>query len=64
MKRIALWSTTLVVWAMVGCGPKEIDMSEMMQAPAKPAELERLQAFVGTWEGSWTTKMMVSDEVM
>jgi hypothetical protein len=46
--------------ALAGC--QKPDMSEMMQAPARPAEMERLAQFVGTWEVTGTMKMAGSDE--
>ena len=42
-----LWSVTLV-----GCTPSEEEMAAMLKQPPRPTELDRLEAFVGTWNGT------------
>ena len=56
--------TALLMAGLVGCQQPEVDMSEMMQPPTRPAELDRLDMFLGTWEGSFDMKMAGMDEAM
>ena len=44
------------VVALTGCQKPNLD--EMMKAPDRPVEYERLGDFVGTWEGSGQMEMM------
>lgn len=55
---------TLLAVGLVGCQQPETDLSEMMKAPPRPAELDQLDVLVGTWEGTAELKMAGSDEVM
>jgi len=52
----------LLAVLLVGC--QKPDLSEMMKLPQRPAELDRLDRLVGTWEGTAELKMAGSDEVM
>ena len=47
---------------LFGCQPQKMDMEKMMQPVERPAELERLNVFVGTWEGTAMVKMAGSEE--
>lgn len=60
-------SVALVVGAtlclsLAGCQQPRLD--EMMMQPPRPAELDRLNAFVGTWEGTSEMKLVGSGETM
>lgn len=46
---------------VVGCMSSGMDMDAMVQ-PARPAELNHLDQFVGTWNGEWTMKVAGADE--
>jgi hypothetical protein len=54
----------LMAVVFVGCQQPKIDMSEMMKAPARPAELDHLEMLVGRWEGDAEMKVVGCDEVM
>ncbi len=47
-----------------GCQQPKMDMAEMMKPPPRPAELDRLEPFVGKWTGTAEMKMMGSDKPM
>lgn len=65
MTRARIAGPALVLAAAVAGGcHKGVDLSEMMKPPARPAELERLGMFVGTWEGTGEMRMPGSDEVL
>lgn len=50
---------------MSGCAEKQGEMNmDAMTPPARPAELDRLDAMVGNWEGTFEMKMAGSDQVM
>lgn len=53
---------SLLTLALVGC--QQPDMSEMMQMPDRPAELDQLAMFAGTWEDTAEMKMGGSDKLM
>ncbi|UCG33542.1 MAG: DUF1579 family protein [Phycisphaerales bacterium] len=54
----------LTAVALVGCGePQPMDMQEM-KAPPRPAELDKLNCFVGTWEGEYKMTMPGAEEPM
>lgn len=54
----------LTAVALVGCAePEPMDMQEM-QPPPRPAELDRLNCFVGTWEGKYEVKIPGTEEPM
>ena len=55
---VGLWSVMLV-----GCQPSEEEMATMFKQPPRPAELDRLEAMVGTWKTDVEFKMPGSDEV-
>lgn len=48
--------------SLAGCQQPSLD--EMMVQPPRPAELDRLNAFVGTWECTSEAKMVGSGETM
>jgi len=53
------WMHVLCVFAIafvaVGCGPQSIDeVKSMMKQPERPAALDHLNMWVGTWEGEAT----------
>ncbi len=55
MQRVVAWSVCgVALAALAGCkshmDPKA--MAEMMKQPARPIELDRLNAFVGSWSGT------------
>ena len=52
----------LLAGGLVGC--QQPNMEEMMKAPARPAELDQLNTFVGTWEGTWEMTMKGCDKPM
>ncbi|MCH7839975.1 MAG: DUF1579 family protein [Planctomycetes bacterium] len=53
---------TLAMAGLSGCMPK-MTMEEMAQMrPERPVELDKLNAWVGTWKASGTVKMMGIDE--
>lgn len=53
---------TLLVLGTLGCQMPKMDLDEMLKPPPRPAELDQLAAFVGTWEGSSEGKMAGTDE--
>ena len=56
--------TTLAMAGLPGCMP-EMTMEDMAKMrPDRPPELDRLNAFVGTWKGTGTANMMGIDEPM
>jgi len=62
INRLWLGITGFSFVALAGCGPKMTmqQVKEMMsQKPPRPAELDKLDVFVGTWEG--TGEMTVPD---
>jgi hypothetical protein len=48
---IFIGAVAILFAGLAGC--QKPNMEEMMQQPPRPAELDRLDAFVGTWEGTW-----------
>lgn len=61
MKRMANLSAALLAISLflVGCQQQPsqpVDMSEAMKPPPRPAELDRLNSFVGSWEGTMEMK--------
>ncbi len=54
---VGLWSVMLV-----GCQPSEEEMATMFKQPPRPAELDRLEAWVGTWKADVEVKMPGTDE--
>ncbi len=67
MNRQTMYGAVLMACVMMGlsgCMPK-MTMEDMKQMrPERPAELDKLNAFVGTWQGSGTAKMIGIDEPM
>ncbi|MCC7291014.1 MAG: DUF1579 family protein [Phycisphaerales bacterium] len=57
-------SAFVAVSAITGCQQKAASMEDMMQPPPRPAELDKLNVFVGTWESTGEMRMAGSDEVM
>lgn len=53
----------VLVLGAVLTGCQKPSMEDMMKPPPRPAELDRLAMFVGTWEGQGEMKMGGSDEV-
>jgi hypothetical protein len=47
----------LLAGALTGCQQPKMDLAEMMKPPPRPAELDQLNPFVGTWEGTWEMSM-------
>ncbi len=47
---------------LAGCQQPKMDLAEMMKPPPRPAELDQLNMFVGTWEGTWEMTMMGADK--
>ena len=60
MMTLGLVSTCMVV--LVGCQPSVGEMAAMMKQPPRPAELDRLEAWVGTWKADVEVQMPGSDE--
>ena len=52
----------LSLFAWVGCQPSQEEMAAMMKQPPRPAELDRLEAFVGNWKAEVEVQMPGSDE--
>lgn len=48
---------------VTGC-QQNTNMGDMMKAPARPTELDRLNDFVGQWESTWQCTMPGSDKPM
>ena len=66
MTRAGFLSTAVIALtsiAFVGCAEPKVDF-EPMEPPPRPAELDRLDVFVGTWEGTAEITVPGSDEVM
>lgn len=53
---------TLTILAVGLGGCQKPNFEEMMKAPPRPAELDQLNAFIGTWEGNWEMTMAGSDK--
>jgi hypothetical protein len=54
----------LTAVALVGCGEtKPMEMQEVKRPP-RPPELDKLNCFVGTWEGTYEMKMPGAKETM
>ena len=54
--------TALLAVALVGC--QQPSMEDMMTPPTRPAELDRLGMFIGTWEGTSEMTAPGSDEII
>ncbi len=54
---ISIGTIAILAAALGGCQQAKVDMSEMMEMPQRPAELDQLAQFVGDWEGSATMTM-------
>jgi hypothetical protein len=52
----------LTLLATVGC--QKMSFDDMMKQPPRPAELDQLAVFIGSWEGTAEGRMMGSDEVI
>ena len=66
MKRAPLLSFVLLAGCstfLIGCQPSEEEMATMMKQPPRPAELERLENFVGTWKADFEINVADGDEV-
>jgi len=66
MKRAHLLSFVLMAGCsgfLIGCQASEEEMATMFEQPPRPAELDRLEAFVGTWKADVEVTMAGSDEV-
>ena len=66
MKKLNALASLLMVsmCAAVGCEQKKVSMEEMMAPPPRPAELDQLDAFVGTWRGESDMVVAGNDETM
>lgn len=53
-----LWSH-----ALVGCTPSQEEMAKMMQQPPRPAELDRLEAFLGSWKAEGQVQIKGMDKI-
>ena len=49
---------------LIGCQQPQSDLAEVMKPPPRPAELDQLDMFIGTWEGTGEVKAAGSDEVV
>lgn len=49
---------------LFGCQTHKMNMDEMMKPAERPAELDHLNMFIGTWEGTAEITMAGSDELM
>lgn len=58
---VALGALVLLT-SVVGC--HKPNMEDMMAMPPRPAALDDLNMFVGTWKGTYEMKMAGTDEVM
>ena len=56
-----VWTSLIVV---VLCGCQQPSMEDMMKPPARPAELDQLNAFIGEWDGTAEITMPGSDKTM
>ncbi len=66
MKRAPLLSFVLLAGCsafLIGCQPSEEEMATMMNQPPRPAELEQLENFVGTWKADFEINVEDGDEV-
>ena len=69
MTRTRLLATTVIALttiALIGCAEQKFDLQAMkdMEPPPRPAELDHLGMFVGTWEGTADMTMPGCDEVI
>ncbi len=62
MKRVGTIALAMAVVAMVGCMPKMTIEEMKAMAPQRPAELDKLEMLIGTWEGTGEATMCVLDE--
>ncbi len=66
MKRASLLLIVLLAGSsalLIGCQPSEEEMANFMKQPPRPAELDLLDAWVGTWKADVEVTMAGSDEV-
>lgn len=63
-ERVVLAAALVAVSAISGCQQKAASMEDMMQPPPRPAELDKLNVFLGTWEGTAEMRMAGTDKVM
>ena len=66
MKRAKVMSIVIIAGCsalLVGCQPSEEEMANFLKQPPRPSELNRLDAFVGTWKSDVEVIMAGSDEV-
>lgn len=61
MIRRSLSLAALALVAAVGCQPKMTMEDMKAHRPQRPAELDALNAFVGTWQGTGTCTMLMVD---
>ena len=56
----------VLAFALGGCGEPQHDMGDMqsMEPPKRPEQLDRLEAWVGRWEGTMEMKMAGAPEPM
>jgi hypothetical protein len=52
----------LLAGLAVGCAPSEADIEAMMQQPERPAEIDRLEGFVGKWNMTMNMPMPGNEE--
>ena len=65
MTRFNLAGACLIASMIIGLtGCEKPDLSEMMKPPPRPAELDKLVCWVGSWEGTMEMKIPGHDEVM
>ena len=66
MNRIRLTGVALVLLALTssGCHKPDMSLGEMMKLQPQALELERLNAFVGTWESIGKAKMEGTDKLI
>ena len=66
MVRTRISCLAFLAFALGGCGGPQKDMGDMqsMEPPPRPKQLDRLEAFVGRWEGTMEMKMAGSPESM
>ncbi|HNQ22698.1 MAG TPA: hypothetical protein PKK06_06355 [Phycisphaerae bacterium] len=63
-RQVALGAVLAVsIFMLPGCHRAAMDMSDW-QAPQRPAALDALNMFVGTWEGTANVKMVGAPEVV
>jgi len=63
LNRLGLALMAIPLSATLGCSMNKSE-GDPMAKPARPAELDRLNDWVGTWKNSGTMKMAGSDETM